>query len=96
MPKYEKAKYSFEFSYTISNKWTHILSMLVHLYLYRQNQLLKGRVCFKSCYYLRKEYATLREHILSFKITPMILDNNFKGYSIDKPPKLNYSNMSVY
>ena len=28
-PKYETMKYRFEFSYTIGNKWTHILSMLV-------------------------------------------------------------------
>ena len=29
MPNYEKVKYIFEFSYTIGNKWTHILSILV-------------------------------------------------------------------
>ena len=28
-PIYETVKNSFEFSYTIINKWTHILSMLV-------------------------------------------------------------------
>ena len=29
--RYETVKYSFLFSYTISNKWTHTLSMLVSL-----------------------------------------------------------------
>ena len=29
LSKYETAKYNFKFSYTISNKWTRLLSMLV-------------------------------------------------------------------
>ena len=31
-----------------------------------------------------------REHILSFKSSPMRKDNNFKEHKIEKPPKLNY------
>ena len=44
-PKYESAKCSFEFSSTISNKWTHIFSTLVHVFA-SINQRFNGRVCF--------------------------------------------------
>ena len=44
-PKYETAKYSFEFINTISNKWKHVLSNNVGIHIVKK-QLLKGRVCF--------------------------------------------------
>ena len=43
LPKYETAKYRFKLSYTISNTWTHFLSMLVSVSI---NKLLNRRVCF--------------------------------------------------
>ena len=30
------------------------------------------------------------------KVFPMKVENNIKGYLIEKPPKLNYANMSVF
>ena len=29
------------------------------------------------------------------KVAPMRIENNFKGHLIEKPPKLNYANMSL-
>ena len=36
------------------------------------------------------------EHILSFKVAPMRIDDNFNGNLIVKPPKLKDTNMSVF
>ena len=48
-PKYETAKNSCEFSYTTSNKWTYVLSMLSESIIffedYIRRLLLKERIC---------------------------------------------------
>ena len=99
LPKYEAAKYSFELSYTISNKWTHIFSVLVSVLF---NQLLNRRVCFnveetmsfKRATVIGKNMLPLGSIFFPLRVAPMRKDF-FKGHQIEKLPKLNYVNISV-
>ena len=78
-----------KFSYTISKRYTHALYVGICIF---KTHLLNGRVCFnveettlKRDYYKRKIFI---RSILFLKIAPMIIENNFKGHSIEKLPKL--------
>ena len=84
LPKYDTAKNSFEFSYTINIQWTNILSMLVSV---SKNQLFNGRVCFHA-----EKATSLKELLLKLsicsplgiffplRVLQMRIENNFKGY----------------
>ena len=60
--KYETRKYRFEYSYTISNKWTHILSMLVSVSI---NQLSSSRVIFNVNDIMSANRLLFKERICS-------------------------------
>ena len=90
--KYETAKYSFEFSYTISNKWTHILSKLASVssktYIWTVEFHRRGN----HVYYM----LPIGSIFFPLKVARMRLVNNFEGHSVEKWPKLNYANISVF
>ena len=76
IPKYEAAKYNFKFSYTISEKWKHTLSILVSV---SSKTRFNGRVSFnveKPTSYIR---VLLKEQICFPKVAPMKIKNNFKN-----------------
>ena len=43
-----------------------------------------------------KNMLPLGRIFFHLKVAPMRKENNFKGHLIEKPPKLNYANMSVF
>ena len=80
-PKFETAKYSFEFRYTISNKWTHTLSMMVSV---------SSKTPFEN--YSMFQHRGMGSIFFPLNVSPMRIEN----IKIEKQPKLNYLNMSFF
>ena len=99
--KYKTAKYSFEFSYTIKNKWTHIQSMLVYyrqkptfelwsFFQRRRNHILKGAT-IKG-----KNMLPIGGIFFHFKVARMMKVNNLKGHFIEKPSNLDAAKIKCF
>ena len=56
----------------------------------------RGNPVLKGATIKEKNMLPMGSIFFSLKIDPMMIDNNFKGYKIEGPPKLNYANMSVH